>query len=142
MPNSSSLSLQQSNVLIEVLYPWLKQFNESLMLEEHSSEGPSVALYRKPESEKYDLDVIGGYSARFEFSLSYKVAKLDTDTKLEATRVLTDLVAHFNDTPPTLTEKDRVIKIEAVTNPALVEEKEGKDLFRVDCVLIYRHRMF
>lgn len=142
------VSLFETNMVVEGLFRWVRAIDDmpcSMNLDFVEDTAPCLAFITG-ESTKIKADVIGGYTARLDFSILYKIKGESTKARLEANRLLTYLASYFEgcDTVcklPTLTDRDIPIKLELIENPTLIgNEDNGNQVYAATYALIYQHK--
>lgn len=142
------VSLFETNLVVEGLFKWLRDIDDIpciINLDYVADTAPCLAFITG-ESTKIKADVIGGYTARLDFSILYKIKGETTKSRLEANRFLMYLANYFEgcDTIcklPLLTDRDIPINLELIENPTLIgNEDNGNQVYAATYALIYKHK--
>ena len=145
--NVFSLEEQQS-ILVKIL-DFVNRIEglpvEAIGLDE-VDETPSMCIGTINGGGKGRFNVVGGYFADFPFALYLKINTKDTQSRIDAISVLTQIGVLFDEQTrkgelPELEGRDSSIKIEMISLPhQFGEDETGNRLYQAMCNLNYRHK--
>lgn len=142
-----SISLKETNQIVDVIFPFIRNIPGIPVI--HLDELKEIAGSLGFLTEGINIikqNVIGGYTANFNFSIYYRVSAKDTKSKLEATRLLNYIADYFQQQSikkalPYLNQADIAEFIEMSSNPQLLQNEENADvIYMASFFMRYNHK--
>ncbi|MEG0164383.1 hypothetical protein [Anaerorhabdus sp.] len=143
------MSLNETNQIVEKLFPFVEKFikeelDQTLLLDDVKDTAPCISFVTG-DSRKFNFNVVDGYDGEFNFTIYYKVKNKDTKERLQATKTLNYIGVFFDEATqkgilPYLSDKDKAVRLEMVSNPTLnTREENGNIVYSAEYTFIYRH---
>lgn len=141
------VTLKETNQLVEQIFPFVRKIPDipEMTIDELRETQGSIAFL----AEGIDIvsqNVVGGYSANFNFSIYYRVSAKDTKSKFEATRVLNYISDYLYQVSiekkmPNLKGSDTAQRFEMTSNPQLMQSEENSNaVYIASFAMRYTHK--
>lgn len=147
-----TVTIQETLQIMEVVFKYVSSIPDlptKILYEEISDKVPCLALIQEDGGGKTNMNVIGGYDAEIPFNIYYKIDGKDTQSRLDATKVLTYLGAYLEQKtkekqlPNLDDDKRKIKKIEMIAAPVLLERfTNGHHLYAASFSVIYTYKPF
>lgn len=140
-------TVREINQIVEKVFPFVRAIPDipTIQLDELREEAGSMGFLAEG-TNIINKNVIGGYTADFNFSIYYRVSAKDTKSKFEATRVLNYIADYLQQKSekkelPYLNELDEAQYIEMSSNPQLMQNEENaNNVYVCSFFMRYEHK--
>lgn len=140
-------TLREINQIVEKVFPFVRDIPNipSIQLDELREEAGSMGMLSEGTSI-ISKNVIGGYTADFNFSIYYRVSAKDTKSKFEATRILNYIADYLQQMSeekklPYLNDLDEAQYFEMTANPQLMQNEENaNNVYLCSFIMRYTHK--